>query len=73
MIEDKLIHSQDPKHDLLQFITEWFELVLPFEVHKGFHFQIRIQKERFERLKTSKTNPIPPSHSFNALKSSHAN
>ena len=51
MLEDKIVYSECPKIDLLKFIDEWFELIIPFEVHKGYHFQIRIEEDQYETLK----------------------
>jgi hypothetical protein len=50
VIRDKIIQSENPRDDLLQFINSWFDMIFPFEVHRGFHFQIRICKDRYEKL-----------------------
>jgi len=51
MFADKIIMCKDdPKEKLLKYIEENFKLILPFEVHKGYRFQIRIKKEKYDKL-----------------------
>jgi len=47
---DKKILVKDPKQAVLDFVRDNFELCLPFEVHNGYHFQIRISPKEYAKL-----------------------
>jgi len=50
MIEDEIRYVENPKEELLKMITNQFGLLLPFEVSKGYRFQIRISEEQYNKL-----------------------
>lgn len=50
MLQDKIIYCKDAKKELQDFIKDWWELIIPFEVHQGISFQIKITKKQFESL-----------------------
>jgi hypothetical protein len=55
---DKIMLVDDPKESLMNFIKEHFQLIMPFEVHDGFHFQIRISKQQYAKLKDTEIEKL---------------
>jgi len=50
LIEDEVIYTKNAKKEIMNYIQKHFGLLLPLEVTKGYHFQIRISKEDYEIL-----------------------
>ena len=48
--KDKKVMVEDPKRAVLDFVNENFELCLPFEIHNGYNFQIRISPKEYAKL-----------------------
>jgi len=46
----KKILVSNPRQAVMDFIHEHFDLCLPFEVHPGYEFQIRLKAKDFKKL-----------------------
>jgi hypothetical protein len=52
-MKDKIIVCDDVKATVMEYISKRFDRIIPFEVHPGYNFQIRVNRPDYEKLAKS--------------------